>query len=223
MDADNSLNDNKLTELPLFPLNIVLMPNMPIPLHIFEERYKIMIGRCILENSSFGILLIKEGAEVGGGAKPFDVGTTAHIDHVERLPEGQINIVVHGERRFRLINPLEEIPYSVGLVEYIPEPDGIITDEAFDTIQKLFAKYKQGVAGLRGGWSSQANIRMDPQHLSYAIASYLQLPNQIRQQLLEISTTSERLSQEIPLLERAVSWIRNELVKRSPFIGPRLN
>ena len=64
-------------DLRLFPLNTVLFPGMRMPLHIFEERYRIMIRECIEEDAPFGVLLIKAGAEVGSGAVPHDVGTVA--------------------------------------------------------------------------------------------------------------------------------------------------
>ncbi len=223
MDEEATRPDESLKELPLFPLNTVLLPEMPLPLHIFEERYKLMIGRCIEEKSSFGILLINEGEEVGGGADPFDVGTTAHIIQVERLEEGRMNILVRGERRFRLVERLGESPYLVGRVEYLPEEEGIVTAEVLERAQGLFAEYARGMAGLRGGWVRQPKMPQELHHLSYAIAGYLELPSRVRQRLLELPTASERLSQEVPLLERGVEWVKEELVKRRPFTGPRLN
>ena len=80
-------------ELPLFPLNTVLFPGMPIKLHIFEERYKLMISRCYTEGQPFGVALIKSGNEVGRKAEPFLVGCTAVITELEPLPDGRMNIV----------------------------------------------------------------------------------------------------------------------------------
>ncbi|MBF6600779.1 MAG: LON peptidase substrate-binding domain-containing protein [Dehalococcoidia bacterium] len=74
-------------DLRLFPLQTVLFPGMRLPLHIFEERYKIMVRECIDEDAPFGVVLIRSGAEVGGGAIPHDVGTTARIIQVEYLDE----------------------------------------------------------------------------------------------------------------------------------------
>ena len=89
-------------KLPLFPLNTVLFPGAILPLHIFEERYKLMIARCIEERRPFGILLIRKGYEVGDTAEPFDVGTTAHIARVDELEEGKMNLVCLGGKRFRI-------------------------------------------------------------------------------------------------------------------------
>jgi Lon protease-like protein len=81
-----------LHEIPLFPLNTVLFPGMPLPLHIFEDRYKGMINQSIQEATPFGVVLIREGAEVGDTAIPYDVGTSAFVTQVERLPDGRMNI-----------------------------------------------------------------------------------------------------------------------------------
>ena len=72
-----------LVQLPLFPLNLVLFPGMDLPLHIFEERYKSMIGDCLNQNLPFGVVLIKEGLEVGTPAEPERIGTSARILHAE--------------------------------------------------------------------------------------------------------------------------------------------
>ncbi len=223
MGEKTAPHDQGRDELPLFPLNLVLLPGMNLPLHIFEERYKLMIGRCVEKEAPFGILLISEGQEAGGGATPFDVGTTARITQVERLEDGRMNLVVRGERRFRMVENLGESPYLVGRVEYLPEEEGTLTKEVLRRTRELFMEYAQGVVGLRGGWVKEAKIPQDPSRLSYAIAQYLELPGRLRQRLLESPTTAERLTQEIPLLEREVEWIKEEMVKRNPFKGPRLN
>ena len=76
--------------LPLFPLEqVVLFPGMSLPLHIFEERYKVMIGACQVTDQLFGVLLIKSGSEVGAPAQPERVGCTARMLRVDRLPDGR--------------------------------------------------------------------------------------------------------------------------------------
>ncbi len=92
----------KNISIPLFPLNTVLFPGQVLPLHIFEERYRRMIGQCIEKSWPFGVTLIQEGEEVGGLAKPFKVGTTARVTQVERLDDGRLNIISVGEMRFRI-------------------------------------------------------------------------------------------------------------------------
>ena len=93
-----------MLDLPLFPLNTVLFPGMPLSLHIFEDRYKRMIGECIDSGNPFGVVLIKRGQEANGPlAEPHEIGCTARIIEVEPLSEGRMNIVVLGQKRFRIL------------------------------------------------------------------------------------------------------------------------
>ena len=107
--------------LPLFPLHTVLLPGMTLPLRIFEPRYLQMIEDCLDADRVFGVLLIKEGHEVGEAALPYDVGTTARIVAVERTSANELHIVTVGEERF-LVHSIsrEGKPYLVGEVELIP-------------------------------------------------------------------------------------------------------
>src|SRR5215472_17731194 len=90
--------------VPLFPLEqVVLFPGMSLPLRIFEERYKVMIGACQVTDQLFGVVLIRSGREVGEPAVPERVGCTARMLRVERIPDGQMHILTVGEQRFRLI------------------------------------------------------------------------------------------------------------------------
>ena len=82
-----------MERLPLFPLNSVLYPGTLLPLHIFEERYRSMISRCVEEKVPFGVVLVRSGEEVGGPAEPYDVGTTARVARLQRLPDGRMNLV----------------------------------------------------------------------------------------------------------------------------------
>src|SRR5258708_19268239 len=89
-----------LQSIPLFPLQTVLFPRMPLPLRVFEERYKRMISRCLKEERPFGVVLIKEGTEVGGAAVPEGVGTIARIHAIEPLEDGCYNLFTEGASRF---------------------------------------------------------------------------------------------------------------------------
>lgn len=88
--------------LPLFPLNAVLFPGGPLKLRIFEPRYVDMVGRCMRENSPFGVAKIVEGVEAGGPATTASVGTSARIVDFEKLPDGLLGITAVGERSFRV-------------------------------------------------------------------------------------------------------------------------
>ncbi len=92
-----------MTELPLFPLHSVLCPGIALPLHIFEERYRLVVARCIERSAPFGVVLIRAGREVGElEGHVADVGTTAAIRQAGRYSDGRLDIVTVGERRFRI-------------------------------------------------------------------------------------------------------------------------
>ena len=95
--------DTARLELPLFPLHSVLCPGVALPLHIFEERYRQMVAHCIERSEPFGVVLIRDGREVGGGQLSLaDVGTTAIIRKAGRYPDGKLDILTIGARRFRI-------------------------------------------------------------------------------------------------------------------------
>ena len=108
-----------LTRLPLFPLNLVLFPGMDLPLHIFEERYRNMIGECLENDTPFGVVLIKEGPEVGAPAEPERIGTSTRILRSEILDQGRMNIMTKGQQRFEIEEIVQRVPHVVGLVRYL--------------------------------------------------------------------------------------------------------
>jgi Lon protease-like protein len=104
-------------DFPLFPLGIVALPSELIPLHIFEERYKTMIGRCLDEESEFGIVWVSDD-----GLRP--VGCACEIAEVlERMPDGRMNLVARGTRPFRIEARQEELPYPAGTVEFLEDAE----------------------------------------------------------------------------------------------------
>ena len=215
--------EEELPELNLFPLNVVLFPGMPMPLRIFEERYKLMINQCIDNSEVFGIMLIREGPEVGGGAVPHAIGTTARITEVERLEDGRMNLSTTGETRFQLVEPLYDAPYLRGKVRYLSQEVGETQESVQEEARQLFQEFIRGLSALRGGWMRSANAPDDAGVLSYSIAHYLDLPAIAKQRLLEVPLAGERLQYELPLLQGAVQRLREETVKRNPYQGPRLN
>jgi len=115
-----------VTEIPIFPLRSVLCPGVALPLHIFEERYRLMIGRCIERGEPFGVVLLREGAEVGAlHGEVAAVGTTAAIRRAGAYPDGRLDILTVGQQRFRLegLDRVSE-PYLLGRVSLLDEPTG---------------------------------------------------------------------------------------------------
>ncbi len=212
-----------MEELRLFPLNTVLYPGMPLPLRIFEERYKLMIGECLDKEEPFGVILIKEGPEVGGPAAVYNVGVAARIDEVEHHEEGRMSISTTGERRFRLLEVIQDIPYMKGAAEYLDEDLGEDAEDHYPQASEMFGSYIQLLTSLGGGWLVNTEVPAEPLSLSYTIAHYLELPRIAQQRLLEIPTAGERLRYEIPLLEGATERLREAVLRRNPYQGPRLN
>ena len=212
-----------MEELRLFPLNTILFPGMPLPLRIFEERYKLMIGECLDTEQPFGVVLIKEGPEVGGPAAVYNVGVTARIDEVEHYEEGRMSISTMGEKRFRIVEIIQDVPYMKGSVEYMPEDPGPDEEDHYPQAADMFGAYIRLLGSLGGGWLVEVEIPEEPLSLSYTIAHYLDLPRIAKQRLLEIPTPGERLKYEIPLLEGATERLREAVERRNPYQGPRLN
>jgi Lon protease-like protein len=115
-----------VTEIPIFPLRSVLCPGVALPLHIFEERYRLMIGRCIERGEPFGVVLLRDGPEVGPlRGQIAAVGTTAAIRRAGAYPDGRLDILTVGQQRFRL-EDLDNVsePYLLGRVSLLDEPTG---------------------------------------------------------------------------------------------------
>jgi Lon protease-like protein len=142
-------------QLPLFPLHSVLFPGVALPLHIFEERYRQMVGDCIERGEPFGVVLIKDGREVGGGRLSLaDVGTTAVIRKAGRYPDGKLDILTIGARRFRIDEvAADREPYLVGDVEILEEPVGERTEarRLGTRIGRRFLRYLELLAPALAG------------------------------------------------------------------------
>ena len=221
-EAEEPIHET-IEELRLFPLNVVLFPGMLMPLRIFEERYKLMIGECLEADAPFGVVLIKEGMEVGGAAQPYNVGTTARITQVEKLEGGRMNLATIGERRFTIVDKVHELPYLKGKVRFLPEEIGELQEGDLERVVGMFDELIRGQAAIRGDWMRQGNVPRDVGLLSYTVAHNLELPTKAKQRLLGLPSDGERLHYEIPLLEGAIQRISEELAKRNPYHGPRLN
>ena len=217
-----SANDETI-EIPLFPLNLVLFPGMPLPLHIFEERYKAMIGDCMRYNTPFGVSLIRSGQEVGEAADPHPIGTTTRVLRSQVLEQGRLNIMTKGERRFEIIEITQQEPHVAALVKLLEDPVGEGFSGVSSELTEEFTKLMQGLISLSGGYSAQVDVPEDPVELSYMIAANLDAPIPVRQELLEVPTAADRLNRLVPLLKRRNHALQEELARQNPFRGPRLN
>ncbi len=179
--------------LPLFPLQAVLFPEATLPLHVFEPRYREMIGRCLEHEEPFGICLILEGEEVGGPAVPHRVGTEAAIIASQRYRDGRYDIVVEGRRRFEILQVEEARPYLRADVRFLDERNGPKDAALAEAVAKLFEGVLEtlelsGQAVIDETWKD-----LDARTLSYKIAAALPVEEDVKQEVLETPDADSRL------------------------------
>jgi Lon protease-like protein len=188
-------------DIPLFPLNVVLMPGAPMPLHIFEDRYKQMVDECLEDESEFGMVLADDS-----GTR--EVGCTARIvEMVERYDDGRMLILVEGSRRFKLNNVLTGKPYYVGEIEYLEDDE---TGEEITELAEECATLLQRVVEAATEGSVDIEIESPYHNLSFAIAGRIEFDLETRQQILEFPTEKERLEKVKELLASAAERLERE-------------
>jgi Lon protease-like protein len=206
-------------ELPLFPLNTVLFPGMPLRLHIFEERYRLMIKRVIETNQTFGVNLIKKGAEAFGPvAEPFEIGCTARVVQVEQLDDGRINLTVVGDERFHVLRLGNSDPYLTAFVESMPlnahhtldvvRGARVLRDRLLRYLDLLARHSESGEPGEELELDFDINhidLPEDPMMLIYLSAALLQVPANEKQSLLEANTAAALLEQVQRLYRRELA------------------
>ena len=192
--------------LPLFPLHSVLFPGFAIQLHVFEERYKLMISRCIERGSPFGVVLIREGAEVGGPAAPHEIGCVAEILAVKRLDEGRLELLAAGMRRFRVIEYAQaDAPYLVGTVEAVDDGDSDAPEGLVEDTRALFLRYLTGLAERAGISPPEVELPTDAQGLGFCIGSISQMSPLEKQGFLASTDAPARL-------QRAKEYVEEQLL-----------
>ena len=217
----------QVIELPLFPLNTVLFPGQVLPLHIFEDRYRLMIRRCLAEDAPFGVVLIKQGRETGETAEPHLIGTIAHIRESSHLSDGSLDILTVGIERFRIRRLLHDQPYLRGEVESFPMPE---TKEGEDLVglaghvRTQVRRYIELIGQAAGLQIQLGEIPEAPQQIGYLTAIALQVDNSEKQVLLNSASLESILDDEMRLLNREnalLTWMADskEWPKRMQF-GP---
>ncbi len=201
-------------EMPLFPLNVVLFPGMALPLHIFEPRYREMINRCLDENLAFGVVLIKEGQEVGGDADPHLVGTAARIVKVDRQEDGRMNIQVVGTRRFRIEALNRDLPYLTGRVRHFPVTDGDtkLADERAHKVRPKITRYVELLTKATGVQLKLDRLPEDATSLAFLTAITLQVRPADKHRMLALQGVPQLLElgnyylgRELQLLDHMIS------------------
>jgi Lon protease-like protein len=187
-----------LERFPLFPLGLVLIPRELVPLHIFEERYKLMIGECLEHGGEFGIVWLSDD-----GLR--DIGCSARVDRVlERFDDGRLNVLVEGTTPFRLLRRIDDLPYPAGDVQPLADdPEQPDDARAIAAARDRYADLVAEVTDERPDAETLAKLD------AYGMAATLDVGLDAKQALLELRTERARLEQLDTLFGEALGRIRH--------------
>lgn len=196
-------------ELPIFPLPIVLFPGVPLPLHIFEPRYRQMLSDIRVTNSLFGLSYFDSSTSEKEVPTAGHVGCVAEVTDVQAMPDGRSNILSIGQIRYRVEGYVERgDPYLVAQVSYFEDEDedeGSLTDRSRE-VAETFTRIAKAVRTLNDERAALPDITdTEPQRLSFLVAAAMEIETEVKQELLELRSTSERLRRLRDMLVRAVS------------------
>ncbi len=203
--------------LRLFPLKTVLFPGAALNLHVFEARYRQMISECLAGGEAFGVVLIRDGDEADDpNVSPYDIGTTAQISEVTPLPSGRYYINTTGGRRFRIERVVSRDPFIVGEVAYLDDEAGerAAIDELNDEVRGEFREYMRLLVEFSGA-PSEVSLPDDPVDASFLIGDALQVGDVMKQRLLELRSTRQRLAVELGFLRRLLPQLRRLLERKA--------
>jgi Lon protease-like protein len=200
--------------IPLFPLGHVLLPGMPLPLHVFEPRYRQLLADVTARQgpTNFGIVALTRGSEVGTAGVDQEpefsaVGTVAEVLEVQPYDDGASDLFTVGSRRFRVDRLVAGKPYLQAEVTYLEETDGELTPELRATVIRLEAEHARLLTALTGE-VPDTDEPADSGQLSYQLAARLPLALADRQDLLEQPDTADRLGELVRLLRREIALLR---------------
>jgi len=201
-----------MPEIPMFPLGSVLFPAMPLALQVFEERYLKMMGTVLdAEESEFGVVLIERGSEVGGGDQRFDIGTTAQVLQVE-APDGPLQVVARGGRRFRVSKWIEEEPFPRAEVEFLDvfEPGDVPGEELLltENVVRETLEYL-ATLDLSLPWPTDIELATDPVEKAWQLAGISPLGTLDHQDLLMLDSPVELLDKTRSVVSEALETFKN--------------
>lgn len=198
--------------LRLFPLHTVLFPRMPLPLQVFEERYRLLISECLANQEPFGVVLIREGPEVGGDSVPYDVGTTARIEHVQPIDGVRLAVQSRGEQRFRIARLLHDHAYLAADVEFPVDELSEVPDSLLDEVSEAYVQLERLRHTIEGSWQREITPPPTPSALADAIgaAAHGVAPPGELQPLLEALDQRQRLERASGLVTTLVEAMHRQ-------------
>ena len=188
-----------MTELGLFPLNLVLLPGEQAPLHIFEPRYRELIGECLEEGREFGLVLADDD-----GMR--EIGTRAGVIEVlDRFPDGRLNVVIEGRDRIRLLEITEGRSFATAEVADVEDDAGEFPSE--EEVEECLAAYERVLSAAE---AELEELDLSAESIAYQIAARVDLGTEVKQGLLELRSERERVIRLAPMLNRAADVVERE-------------
>jgi Lon protease-like protein len=220
-----------VNELPLFPLAVVLFPWVPLPLHIFEPRYRQMLDDIRAGHNLFGLSYFDASSSEREIPPVGSIGCVAKVTDAQALPDGRSNILTIGVIRYRIEEYVERgDPYLVARVSYFEDEDeqSELVEERSREVAETFTRIARAVRAINDERANLPNIAdTEPQRLSFLVAAAMEVDTEVKQELLELRSTSERLRRLRDILARAVSGYEerariHELAKGNGHSGRKL-
>jgi len=188
--------------IPLFPLGLVLMPQIPLPLHIFEERYKLMIGECLSEDREFGIVYFNATDIQSAGC------TAKILKVIKRYDDGRLDILARGQRRFLIKEIYENKAYLEAKVTYFDDEGQADISGCQDLADKGTALLRQFTSILESEEGYDFTAKMDFKSISFLIAGCEGFSHAEKQRFLEMTSTSERLKKSVDSLKNIIARMK---------------
>ena len=195
-------------ELPLFPLPVVLFPGVPLPLHIFEPRYRQMLEDIRSHNNLFGLAYFDATTAASELPPSGHVGCVAEVAETQSLPDGRSNILTLGVVRYRIESYVERgDPYLVARVTYFEDEDeeSPLLNESAKDVAEAFTRIARAVRTINDERANLPDISdTDPERLSFLVSAAMEIEADVKQELLELRSTGERLQRLRGMLTSAV-------------------
>ena len=190
--------DRTVRDFPLFPLSLVALPHELVPLHVFEERYRVMFDELLENDGEFGIVWLTESGTQG-------IGCACEIDQVlERMEDGRLNVLTRGTRPFRIVERQDDMPYPAATVEFLHDTDEAIDEAAAEAARTAYAELVV----------EATDNEPDPDELTeksaYAMAATVDFGLDAKQGLLDLRSENARM--------RLVTRLFRAAVKRLDFV-----
>jgi ATP-dependent Lon protease len=220
-----------LSDLPLFPLPVVLFPGVPLPLHIFEPRYRQLLLDIRIANNLFGLAYFDPTSAEGESPPVGHIGCVAEVTETQTFPDGRSNILTLGVIRYRIDSYVDRgVPYLVAQVTYFEddEEDESLLAGAAKEVAETFTRIAQAVRTINDERAALPDIsNTEPQRLSFLVAAAMEIDADLKQELLELRSTSERLQRLRGMLSIAVKGYEerariHELAKSNGHGGKRI-